>query len=172
MKFDLKIGLLSLSLSLFFFWQGYSEMKIKALFFRKSLSPRLLIPLVVQPPVTRNDGRQMLWVHGRRKHDNACSRCIKEWEGHSYYWWVLCCSSVTKFQALIAFNKGKPHDFVWINIHSYSRWWWSFSCSVISNFWNPMNCGAPESSLLGVSQARILEWAAISSFIRFIAIAK
>ena len=126
------------------------------------MSPKLLIPLVVLPPVTRNDGRWMLWVHGRRKHENACSRNIKEWEGHSYYGWVLCCCLVIKFQALRAFNKGTLHDCVWTNIHSYTWWWWWFRCSVMSNFCNPMNCGAPDSSVHGIFQQEYWSWASIS----------
>ena len=42
-------------------------------------------------------------------------------------------------------------------------WWWRwFSCKVISNSWDPMDCSLPGSSVYGVSQARMLEWVAIS----------
>ena len=40
-------------------------------------------------------------------------------------------------------------------------WWW-FSHSVVSNSSDPMDCSLPESSVHGILQARILEWAAIS----------
>ena len=40
-------------------------------------------------------------------------------------------------------------------------WWW-FSCSVLSNSYNPMDSSPPGSSVHGISQARILEWGAIS----------
>ena len=36
-----------------------------------------------------------------------------------------------------------------------------FSHSVVSNSYNPMNCGPPGSSVHGISQAKILEWVAI-----------
>ena len=35
-------------------------------------------------------------------------------------------------------------------------------CSVVSNSWEPMECHPPGSSVHGISQARILEWVAIS----------
>ena len=41
-------------------------------------------------------------------------------------------------------------------------WWWS-SHSVLSNACGPMDCSLPGSSVHGIFQARILEWAAISS---------
>ena len=37
----------------------------------------------------------------------------------------------------------------------------SVSCSVMSNFLRPMDCSPPGSSVHGILQARILEWAAI-----------
>ena len=38
----------------------------------------------------------------------------------------------------------------------------SFSCSVVSSFLQPMDCSPPGSSVQGISQARILEWVAVS----------
>ena len=32
----------------------------------------------------------------------------------------------------------------------------------MSNFYNPVNCSSPGSSVGGISQARVLEWVAIS----------
>ena len=43
----------------------------------------------------------------------------------------------------------------------FRRWWW-FSCSVMSYSCDPMDCSLPGSSVHGISQARILEWVAIS----------
>ena len=37
-----------------------------------------------------------------------------------------------------------------------------FHCSVVSYFCKPMDCSLPSSSVHGISQARILEWFAIS----------
>ena len=38
------------------------------------------------------------------------------------------------------------------------------SCSVVSDsFFNPMNCSPPGSSVLGILQARVLEWVAMPS---------
>ena len=37
-------------------------------------------------------------------------------------------------------------------------------CSVVSNSGTPMDCSPPDSSVHGISQARILEWVAISDF--------
>ena len=51
----------------------------------------------------------------------------------------------------------------WWNVGTYKiRWWW-FSHSVVSNSCDPMDYSPPGSSVHGVSQARILEWVAISS---------
>ena len=43
-------------------------------------------------------------------------------------------------------------------------WWWGWrlSSQVVSNSCDPMDCGPPGSSVLGILQARRLEWAAIS----------
>ena len=53
-----------------------------------------------------------------------------------------------------------PHLMPWprlIRMHVFSR-------SVMLTFCNPMDCSPQGSSLHGILQARILEWAAISSF--------
>ena len=42
------------------------------------------------------------------------------------------------------------------------RMWWWFSYSVLSNSCDPIDCSLPGSSVLGIPQARILEWVAIS----------
>ena len=42
-----------------------------------------------------------------------------------------------------------------------SLWWW-FSHQVMSDFYKSMDCSPPGSSVHGISQARILEWVAIS----------
>ena len=36
------------------------------------------------------------------------------------------------------------------------------SCSVVSALWDPKDCGPPGTSVHGILQARILEWAAVS----------
>ena len=36
------------------------------------------------------------------------------------------------------------------------------SCSVMSDFCNPMDSSPPDSSVHGISQARVLEWGAIA----------
>ena len=36
-----------------------------------------------------------------------------------------------------------------------------YACSVVSDFYNPMDCSLSESSVHGIPQARILEWVAI-----------
>ena len=42
-------------------------------------------------------------------------------------------------------------------------WWWQwFSCSVVSSSCNARDCSPPRSSVHGISQVSILEWAAIS----------
>ena len=41
-------------------------------------------------------------------------------------------------------------------------WWWWFSCQVMSDSCNPMDWRPPVSSVHEISQARILEWVAIS----------
>ena len=38
-----------------------------------------------------------------------------------------------------------------------------FSCGVVSDSYDPMDCSPLGSSVHGISQARILEWVAISS---------
>ena len=40
-------------------------------------------------------------------------------------------------------------------------WWW-FTCQVVPNSCDPMDCNLPGSSVLGILQARILVWVAIS----------
>ena len=42
----------------------------------------------------------------------------------------------------------------------FRRWWW-FSCSVMSYSCDPVDCSLTGSSVHGISQARILEWATI-----------
>ena len=44
----------------------------------------------------------------------------------------------------------------------FSWWWWWFSHWVVSNSCDPMGCSQPGSSVHGISQARTLEWVAIS----------
>ena len=41
------------------------------------------------------------------------------------------------------------------------------SCSVVSNSLRPMDCSLPGSSVRGIFQARILEWAVISYYSGF-----
>ena len=41
-------------------------------------------------------------------------------------------------------------------------WWWWFSLQVASDSCDPRNCSPPGSSVHGILQARIMEWAAIS----------
>ena len=51
---------------------------------------------------------------------------------------------------------------VWANVlRVYYGWRW-FSRSVVSDSCNCMDCNPPDSSIHGISQARILEWVAIS----------
>ena len=45
----------------------------------------------------------------------------------------------------------------------YPFWWWWFSCLIVSDSCDPVDCSLPGSSVRGISQARILEWVAISS---------
>ena len=49
----------------------------------------------------------------------------------------------------------------WLRAHLEKLKWKSLSC--VQFFGNPMDCSPPGSSLHGISQARILEWVAISS---------
>ena len=44
---------------------------------------------------------------------------------------------------------------------TFLKWWW-FSCSVMSNSCSLMDYSPPGSSVHGISQARIVEWVAIS----------
>ena len=45
----------------------------------------------------------------------------------------------------------------------YEAWWqWWFSCWVVSDSCYPVDCSPPCSSVYGILQAKILEWAAIS----------
>ena len=49
--------------------------------------------------------------------------------------------------------------------HKHTKWKSdSVSCSVVSDYFWPMNCRLPGSSIHGIFQARILEWAAIPFF--------
>jgi len=48
------------------------------------------------------------------------------------------------------------------NCHRKSTIMGMHVCSVMSDFCNPMDCSPPGSSVHGISQARILEWVAIS----------
>ena len=41
-------------------------------------------------------------------------------------------------------------------------WWWWFSLEVVSDSWGPVDCNLQGSSVYGISQARMLEWVAIS----------
>ena len=41
-------------------------------------------------------------------------------------------------------------------------WHWWFSRSIVSDSCDPMGCTSPGSSVHGISQARVLEWVAIS----------
>ena len=43
-----------------------------------------------------------------------------------------------------------------------NMWWWWFSCFVFSNSCNHMDCSLTNSLVHGISQAKILEWVAIS----------
>ena len=44
-----------------------------------------------------------------------------------------------------------------------TAWWWWFSHEVVSNYsWDLRDCSLPGSSVHGIPQARILEWASIS----------
>ena len=50
------------------------------------------------------------------------------------------------------------------NSYTNLPWWWRwFSYEVMFNFCGSMDCSPPDSSVRGISQARILEWVAISS---------
>ena len=40
-------------------------------------------------------------------------------------------------------------------------WKWKCSCLVVSDFCDPVDCSPPGSSVLGILQARILEWVSI-----------
>ena len=42
-----------------------------------------------------------------------------------------------------------------------SQWWWC-SCWAVSDSWDPKHCSLTDGSVHGISQARILEWVAIS----------
>ena len=66
----------------------------------------------------------------------------------------------------MSLNKGLPGQ---IPARSFTsqvtlRWWWRFSRPVVSDSRNAMNCSPPGSSVHGILQARILEWAAVSFF--------
>ena len=54
----------------------------------------------------------MLLEDVRRRHENACSRNIKDREGRSYCGWVSWWCLVTVGQALRAFNSSTTYDFV------------------------------------------------------------
>ena len=47
--------------------------------------------------------------------------------------------------------------------YTYPFWWWWFSRLVVSDSCDPVDCSPPGFSVHGNSQARILEWVAISS---------
>ena len=42
------------------------------------------------------------------------------------------------------------------------KWKWKWSHSVVSYFWDPMDCSLPGFSVHGIFQARVLEWVATS----------
>ena len=79
-----------------------------------------------------------------QKNTNFTELCPLDW-----------CSGVFKYhtvQVLIS-------TFSW---RLCTRWWWWFSCWVVSDSCKPIDCTLSGSSVHGISQARILEWVAIS----------
>ena len=57
--------------------------------------------------------------------------------------------------------RGQFHNYLNF-FNMFSWWWWWFSHWVVSNSCDPMGCSQPGSSVHGISQARTLEWVAIS----------
>ena len=53
-------------------------------------------------------------------------------------------------------DHGRQFSYYW------RKWKWKWSHSVVSDSLWPMDCSPPSSSIHGILQARILEWAAIS----------
>ena len=68
----------------------------------------------------------------------------------SYLLKVCICNNHYWFQAFFKFSSLLNFNFL------------SLGLSHVRLFWNPMDCSPPGSSVHGISQARILEWVAIS----------
>ena len=49
-----------------------------------------------------------------------------------------------------------------IDLFQISRWWWCLVAKLCLTLCNPKDCSLPGFSVHGISQARILEWVAIS----------
>ena len=58
-------------------------------------------------------------------------------------------------------KRGQFHNYLNF-FNMFSWWWWWFNHWVVSDSCDPMDCSQPGSSVHGISQARILEWVAIS----------
>ena len=98
-------------------------------------------------------------------------QCLRYFSFKSPYTFLLPWS----FRLWLIFRKafphspwnGAPHTHLFLSLlcfpHSTST---THSCSVTQSLWilcDPMDCSLPVSSVHGISQARILEWVAISS---------
>ena len=77
----------------------------------------------------------------------------------------VCGLCLNKAAILKASSKANVHHHRFYVALHWGTWrWWRFRRSVVSDSCDPMDHSPPGSSVLGILQARILEWVAISFF--------
>ena len=78
---------------------------------------------------------------------------------------ISTCILVQNFSILKMQKKGQIEGIQSKHIGQVDReswWWWSFSRQFVSDSCDLIDCRPPGSSVHGISQARILEWVAVS----------
>ena len=86
----------------------------------------------------------------------------KLWRNAYYHLWLFFPDPLLKEISLYSWSLHRAEISRPLNKELSSFWWWWFSCWVKSDFYDPMDYSPPGSSIHGISQARILEWVAIS----------
>lgn len=110
----------------------YYDIYIFSFLWKIYVSPVLII-VVMQYPVTKNDWWWMLWEDGRRQ-GNACSRNIMEWEGDLYQGWMFSCCLVMKCQGRDYKDIYQAH-FLWLYVNTYTLLHIVISSKYLLNEW-------------------------------------
>ena len=86
----------------------------------------------------------------------------KLWRNAYYHLWLFFPDPVLKEISLYSLSLHRGEISRPLNKELSIFWWWWFSRWVMPDFYDPMDCSPPGSSIHGISQVRILEWVAIS----------